>query len=133
MGRATVIRGVTFPGRIGWEGRFFALLAAAARGETDAETEHALDEITDGRAPVLASDSTMTAWTWITLRNLYAYARAGALYLRRCRACDRRFLTTSRARKNCSERCSGRHRQKRHRAQEQQANRDAKRAVRRRA
>jgi hypothetical protein len=92
MGRPVIVRGVPFAGRIAWEGRITRVLAAADRGDVAPEVATALEAIADGRALVLAPESTMTAWTWNTLRALQAYVHARASWLRRCKACRRWFL-----------------------------------------
>ena len=133
MSRPTVIRGVIFPGLIAWEGRFARLLAEA-NGTTTTEIDTAIEAIAHGRALELAPTSTMTAWTWITLRNLSAYVRVRALYLRRCSVCDRWFQVNranSRrcVRKACANKLAAR-RQAKWRRNDQQDNRDAYRDVR---
>lgn len=133
MARPTVIRGVTFPGRIAWEGRFARLLAAANGRTTTAEIDAAIEAIARGRTPELTPDSTMTAWTWITLQNLYAYVRAPAVYVRRCSVCGVWFQT-GRAnrqrcrRKPCADKLAAR-RQATWRGKDQQKNRDARASV----
>lgn len=104
LARPVTIHGVTFPGRIGWEARFAKLLAADDRGELEPEVHDAIAAIAAGAAPTLHDDSQMTAWTWITLRNLRAYVRAGARVLRRCRSCDRWLLSGDPRRVLCGRR-----------------------------
>jgi hypothetical protein len=110
MARSTVIRGVIFPGRIAWEGRIAELLAAAngrttlggmALQPTTPEIDDAIEAIASGHAPVLAPDSTMTAWTWITLHNWYARVHVGLLQPRRCPVCQDWFLAFKKTQHTC--------------------------------
>src|SRR5580765_5368924 len=102
VSRSPLIRGVIFHGRIAWEGRFSQILVAANDRTATAEIDDVLEAIAAGLAPVLPRDSTMTAWTFVTLRNLAAYVRAGALSLQRCPECRRWFLAVKKTQHTCA-------------------------------
>ena len=82
------------------EAHIARLLTAANRSPTH-ESHPALAAIANGVRISLSPDSTMSAWMWVTLRNLEALHRAGAATLRRCRTCGEWFPAGHASRRTC--------------------------------
>jgi hypothetical protein len=77
------------------------VVVEANRGGAAHESHEALTTIAEGRPLSIASDSTMTAWRWITLTNLQRLVRAGVYHLTRCPWCHQWLLATDQRRSLC--------------------------------
>jgi hypothetical protein len=72
---------------------WIARLVAEANRDPAHESHPALAAISEGRRVTIPRTSALSPWTWITIKHLERYGRAGALHLRRCRECSRWFTS----------------------------------------
>ena len=84
----------------GVEGWVYRLLADATHCPAH-DSHEALVAIANGMPIEIDPESMMTAWRFITIKNLQALVRAGARHLRRCGECQRWFLTPNAKRRTC--------------------------------